>query len=187
MLVAYLLTNFDDEIHATFSFRGTPTGQKLKSVKLLRVLRPLKMVNRYVKRTWFLFKYLPTYLIHIKLKKKFSFFSVPALKAVFDCKLYIFLRLSTQLIWGCWQLTIFCCFQVLWSLWKMCLTFLLFTCYSFSSLPWWACNSSTASFSTATMNPGTTPTSVSKLSTVHHLHDKELTSIAPLASYISTI
>ena len=35
---------------------GTPTGQKLKSVKLLRVLRPLKMVNR-----------------------------VPALKAVFDC------------------------------------------------------------------------------------------------------
>ena len=36
--------------------RGTPTGQKLKSVKLLRVLRPLKMVNR-----------------------------VPALKAVFDC------------------------------------------------------------------------------------------------------
>ena len=56
MLVAYLLTNFDDEIHATFSFRGTPTGQKLKSVKLLRVLRPLKMVNR-----------------------------VPALKAVFDC------------------------------------------------------------------------------------------------------
>ena len=60
-------------------------GQKLKAVKLLRVLRPLKMVNRYVKRTWFLFKYLPTYLIHIKLKKKFSFFSVPALKAVFDC------------------------------------------------------------------------------------------------------
>ena len=39
-----------------FFFRGTPTGQKLKSVKLLRVLRPLKMVNR-----------------------------VPALKAVFDC------------------------------------------------------------------------------------------------------
>ena len=38
------------------SYRGTPTGQKLKSVKLLRVLRPLKMVNR-----------------------------VPALKAVFDC------------------------------------------------------------------------------------------------------
>ena len=38
------------------SFRGTPTGQKLKAVKLLRVLRPLKMVNR-----------------------------VPALKAVFDC------------------------------------------------------------------------------------------------------
>ena len=37
-------------------YRGTPTGQKLKSVKLLRVLRPLKMVNR-----------------------------VPALKAVFDC------------------------------------------------------------------------------------------------------
>eukprot|EP00094_Tigriopus_californicus_P013635 TCALIF_13192-PA protein Name:"Similar to CAC Voltage-dependent calcium channel type A subunit alpha-1 (Apis mellifera)" AED:0.16 eAED:0.16 QI:0/0.61/0.47/0.84/0.77/0.89/19/0/1097 len=37
-------------------FQGTPTGQKLKSVKLLRVLRPLKMVNR-----------------------------VPALKAVFDC------------------------------------------------------------------------------------------------------
>ena len=39
-----------------FYFSGTPTGQKLKSVKLLRVLRPLKMVNR-----------------------------VPALKAVFDC------------------------------------------------------------------------------------------------------
>ena len=40
----------------SFLYRGTPTGQKLKSVKLLRVLRPLKMVNR-----------------------------VPALKAVFDC------------------------------------------------------------------------------------------------------
>jgi voltage-dependent calcium channel N type alpha-1B len=37
-------------------FRGTPTGAKLKSMKLLRVLRPLKMINR-----------------------------VPALKAVFDC------------------------------------------------------------------------------------------------------
>ena len=36
--------------------RGTPTGAKLKSMKLLRVLRPLKMINR-----------------------------VPALKAVFDC------------------------------------------------------------------------------------------------------
>ncbi|XP_040575808.1 voltage-dependent calcium channel type A subunit alpha-1 isoform X2 [Lepeophtheirus salmonis] len=40
----------------SFYFQGTPMGQKLKSVKLLRVLRPLKMVNR-----------------------------VPALKAVFDC------------------------------------------------------------------------------------------------------
>ena len=39
-----------------YIFSGTPTGQNLKSVKLLRVLRPLKMVNR-----------------------------VPALKAVFDC------------------------------------------------------------------------------------------------------
>ena len=39
-----------------FLFSGTDMGQKLKSVKLLRVLRPLKMVNR-----------------------------VPALKAVFDC------------------------------------------------------------------------------------------------------
>ena len=37
-------------------YRGTAIGQNLKSVKLLRVLRPLKMVNR-----------------------------VPALKAVFDC------------------------------------------------------------------------------------------------------
>ena len=37
-------------------YRGTPTGAKLKSMKLLRVLRPLKMINR-----------------------------VPALKAVFDC------------------------------------------------------------------------------------------------------
>ncbi len=36
--------------------RGTPTGQKLKSLKLLRVLRPLKTINR-----------------------------VPKLKAVFDC------------------------------------------------------------------------------------------------------
>ncbi len=36
-------------------FRGSAAGQKLKNVKLLRVLRPLKMVNR-----------------------------VPALKAVFD-------------------------------------------------------------------------------------------------------
>ena len=35
---------------------GTPTGQKLKSLKLLRVLRPLKTINR-----------------------------VPKLKAVFDC------------------------------------------------------------------------------------------------------
>ena len=43
-------------LYCIFFFRGTPTGQKLKSVKLLRVLRPLKMVNR-----------------------------VPALKAVFDC------------------------------------------------------------------------------------------------------
>ena len=40
----------------TIYFRGTPTGAKLKSIKLLRVLRPLKMINR-----------------------------VPALKAVFDC------------------------------------------------------------------------------------------------------
>ena len=39
-----------------FFFRGTPTGQKLKSLKLLRVLRPLKTINR-----------------------------VPKLKAVFDC------------------------------------------------------------------------------------------------------
>ena len=37
-------------------FRGTPTGQKLKSLKLLRVLRPLKTINR-----------------------------IPKLKAVFDC------------------------------------------------------------------------------------------------------
>ena len=36
--------------------RGTPTGQKLKSLKLLRVLRPLKTINR-----------------------------IPKLKAVFDC------------------------------------------------------------------------------------------------------
>jgi len=40
----------------SFYFKGTPTGAKLKSMKLLRVLRPLKMINR-----------------------------VPALKAVFDC------------------------------------------------------------------------------------------------------
>merc|ERR1719507_2080225 len=40
----------------SFYFQGTPIGQKLKSFKLLRVLRPLKMINR-----------------------------VPALKAVFDC------------------------------------------------------------------------------------------------------
>ena len=39
-----------------FCFSGTPTGQKLKSLKLLRVLRPLKTINR-----------------------------VPKLKAVFDC------------------------------------------------------------------------------------------------------
>ena len=39
-----------------YHYRGTPMGKKLKSVKLLRVLRPLKLVNR-----------------------------VPALKAVFDC------------------------------------------------------------------------------------------------------
>ena len=39
-----------------YYYRGTPMGKKLKSVKLLRVLRPLKLVNR-----------------------------VPALKAVFDC------------------------------------------------------------------------------------------------------
>ena len=39
-----------------FFFSGTPTGQKLKSLKLLRVLRPLKTINR-----------------------------VPKLKAVFDC------------------------------------------------------------------------------------------------------
>ena len=38
------------------TFSGTPTGQKLKSLKLLRVLRPLKTINR-----------------------------VPKLKAVFDC------------------------------------------------------------------------------------------------------
>ena len=41
---------------ASSIFRGTPTGQKLKSLKLLRVLRPLKTINR-----------------------------VPKLKAVFDC------------------------------------------------------------------------------------------------------
>merc|ERR550517_1104478 len=40
----------------SFYFKGTPTGAQLKSMKLLRVLRPLKMINR-----------------------------VPALKAVFDC------------------------------------------------------------------------------------------------------
>ena len=39
-----------------FHFRGTPTGQRLKSLKLLRVLRPLKTINR-----------------------------IPKLKAVFDC------------------------------------------------------------------------------------------------------
>ena len=39
-----------------FYLRGTPTGQKLKSLKLLRVLRPLKTINR-----------------------------IPKLKAVFDC------------------------------------------------------------------------------------------------------
>ena len=39
-----------------YFFSGTPTGQKLKSLKLLRVLRPLKTINR-----------------------------VPKLKAVFDC------------------------------------------------------------------------------------------------------
>ena len=52
------LTFFMDHHHQLFFhlFRGTPTGQQLKAVKLLRVLRPLKMVNR-----------------------------VPALKAVFDC------------------------------------------------------------------------------------------------------
>ena len=37
-------------------FSGTPTGQRLKSLKLLRVLRPLKTINR-----------------------------IPKLKAVFDC------------------------------------------------------------------------------------------------------
>ena len=46
----------DGPLRIFFNFRGTPIGQKLKSFKLLRVLRPLKMVNR-----------------------------VPALKAVFDC------------------------------------------------------------------------------------------------------
>lgn len=40
----------------SFFCSGTPTGQKLKSLKLLRVLRPLKTINR-----------------------------VPKLKAVFDC------------------------------------------------------------------------------------------------------
>ena len=47
--------NLIDQIHF-LTFRGTPTGQKLKSLKLLRVLRPLKTINR-----------------------------VPKLKAVFDC------------------------------------------------------------------------------------------------------
>ena len=41
---------------SSLSRRGTPTGQKLKSLKLLRVLRPLKTINR-----------------------------IPKLKAVFDC------------------------------------------------------------------------------------------------------
>ena len=50
-------------------FRGTPTGQNLKSVKLLRVLRPLKMVNR-----------------------------VPALKAVFDCVVTSLKNVSNILI-----------------------------------------------------------------------------------------
>ena len=45
-----------NQIQYDFYFRGTPTGQKLKSVKLLRVLRPLKAINR-----------------------------IPKLKAVFDC------------------------------------------------------------------------------------------------------
>jgi len=31
------------------SYSGTPTGQKLKSLKLLRVLRPLKTINRVAK------------------------------------------------------------------------------------------------------------------------------------------
>ena len=45
-----------NQIQCCFFYRGTPTGQKLKSVKLLRVLRPLKAINR-----------------------------IPKLKAVFDC------------------------------------------------------------------------------------------------------
>lgn len=53
----------------SFYFQGTPTGQKLKSVKLLRVLRPLKMVNR-----------------------------VPALKAVFDCVVISLKNVSNILI-----------------------------------------------------------------------------------------
>ena len=32
--------------HFACIFSGTPTGQKLKSIKLLRVLRPLKTINR---------------------------------------------------------------------------------------------------------------------------------------------
>ena len=44
------------DLTSVLRLRGTPTGAQLKSMKLLRVLRPLKMINR-----------------------------VPALKAVFDC------------------------------------------------------------------------------------------------------
>ena len=44
------------DLTTVLHLRGTPTGAQLKSMKLLRVLRPLKMINR-----------------------------VPALKAVFDC------------------------------------------------------------------------------------------------------
>ena len=60
------------------------------------------------------------------------------------------------------------CSTVLWSLWKMCSTFSLFTCYSSSSLPWWVCSSSMANSSSAMTPPGTMPMSASKF-ILHYL------------------
>ena len=51
-----LIMDFIEIVINLNGYRGTPTGQKLKSVELLRVLRPLKTINR-----------------------------IPKLKAVFDC------------------------------------------------------------------------------------------------------
>ena len=69
-----LLCNFVLSLKSTsFTFSKTSTGQRLKAIKLLRVLRPLKTINRYkycCKISYFMF-------LHIC--------RIPKLKAVFDC------------------------------------------------------------------------------------------------------